>query len=105
MLLSNKKFQEILENRFRVDFNEILEKGDDELFEDVTLTEVSKYIDLHLYSKLFSFLEQYEIDNFHRYFTIILRKYWNENYTPDMFDLNDVDFFTLYIAALQYYFT
>lgn len=106
ILLSNQKFKDVLENRFRIDFDDILEKNDETLADHLRKSRGANFIDMDLYGKLFSFLEPYEIDSFHRFFSILLRKYWDETIcVGNPPDLSNLDIFTLYIATLQYYFT
>lgn len=101
MLLSGSKFQTIVENRFKVNLDDIepLQHVCD-LFQDL-----SPWIDTNVYVKLLSFVES---PQFVRFVTTCLAKYFPGEFSSGMKTLNMLHgnprLQLICIACIQYYF-
>lgn len=103
MLLSGPKFQSIIENRFKINLDEIEPMpGVDDLFQ-----ELSPWIDTNVYVKLLSFAE---LPQFIRFVSTCLAKYFADEFS-EIAHANSLDILhgnprlqLICIACIQYYF-
>lgn len=103
MLLSGPKFQSIIENRFKINFDDIEPiPSVDDIFQDL-----SPWIDTNVYVKLLSFVD---MPQFIRFVSTCLAKYFAEEF-GDLAQTNSLDILhgnprlqLICIACIQYYF-
>jgi len=103
MLLSGPKFQSIIENRFKINLDDVEPlPGVDVLFQDL-----SPWIDTNVYVKLLSYAE---LPQFTRFVSTCLAKYFAEEF-DDTTQSNTLDILLgnprlqlICIACIQYYF-
>jgi hypothetical protein len=102
MLLSNEKFREYLFVRFDDDFESVVpDKDVCDLFADV-----SKYIDTDIYTKLLSFVDLYDYNNFQRFFFVSIRNHFDKDYVSCSLEniKTDPSLQVICLVCLQYYF-
>jgi hypothetical protein len=103
MILPSINFKEHLEKKYKQDFDLIPIDSDLQLLFD----NIKNYVNIDIYVKLLSFIDMWDYDNFQRFFSIALRKFYDEE-----IECNDIEKITdntllqiLCIICLQYYFS